>query len=453
MIPSILAFSANSLFRGALAHVWESSLVGLVVLGIIVACRAASADLRRALGWVGLLKFAVPAVVLAPLLGGVERMVERLAARPPGALVGALPGYRFLSMATATHHPLPAVLVDGLLGIWVVVSSILLVRWVLKAVAFRRELVARARPVPEGLSRRLAAAAVVAGVDSTPAVVVPSDSEGPGILGLFAPLLVLPSSLEDSLTPGELESILVHELVHLRRRDHLWGALRTCLLAVFWHNPVVWLLCRSVALETERACDEEVIRLTGAPQDYADGILKTVRLSLGPLDASLTGATGHSISSRIRSILNPQSKTESPSMKTIALSAACLVAVLSGFAGPSPDATAPSKPEAPAGQTFDMTKLDVLPKVLLQVRPVYPADMHAQGVNAEVTVDFIVDPAGAVRNAYALKSSRPEFARSAVEAVSQWRFEPGQVAGRKVNTHMQVPIVFTVTADHPNSKS
>ncbi len=38
-----------------------------------------------------------------------------------------------------------------------------------------------------------------------------------------------------------------------------------------------------------------------------------------------------------------------------------------------------------------------------------------------------------------------QFEAAAVAAVSQWKFAPGQKNGIAVGTHMQVPIVFTLT--------
>jgi outer membrane biosynthesis protein TonB len=58
-----------------------------------------------------------------------------------------------------------------------------------------------------------------------------------------------------------------------------------------------------------------------------------------------------------------------------------------------------------------------------------------------------------VRNAFAVRSSNPEFIKPALDSVNQWKFSPGKVAGKDVNTHMQVPIVFTMTADAPAQKS
>ena len=43
--------------------------------------------------------------------------------------------------------------------------------------------------------------------------------------------------------------------------------------------------------------------------------------------------------------------------------------------------------------------------------------------------------------------SQREFESAAVQAVSKWKFKPGRKGGRAVNTHMQVPIVFTLNED------
>jgi protein TonB len=70
--------------------------------------------------------------------------------------------------------------------------------------------------------------------------------------------------------------------------------------------------------------------------------------------------------------------------------------------------------------------------------------MKAQKASGVVLVDFIVDPEGSVKNAFAAKSSRPEFESAAIQAVSAWKFIPGKVNGSSVYTHMQVPIIFDV---------
>jgi TonB family protein len=91
------------------------------------------------------------------------------------------------------------------------------------------------------------------------------------------------------------------------------------------------------------------------------------------------------------------------------------------------------------------------PKAVYQTRPLYPFEMRRQKISGEVTVDFMVAKDGSVVNAYAIRSSRPEFAAFAVESVRQWHFRPGTKDGQPVDTHMQVPVVFTLDQKQPGS--
>ena len=145
-----------------------------------------------------------------------------------------------------------------------------------------------------------------------------------------------------------------------------------------------------------------------------------------------------------------------------------------------------------ATETFHISRLDRTPTPRFQARPQYPAELRSVSVEGEVVVDFIVDANGDVRNARSLRSTlrgdklvrrddgtgadvggavvkmseftvagpgggnatlngvdavqaKQQLEAAAVEAVSQWKFRAGQKGGRDVNTHMQIPIVFTVS--------
>jgi TonB family protein len=92
---------------------------------------------------------------------------------------------------------------------------------------------------------------------------------------------------------------------------------------------------------------------------------------------------------------------------------------------------------------YEVNQLDQLPAPSTRVPPVYPTEMREAGIGGEVLVDFIVDVNGEVKNAFAKKSTHREFEAAAVEAVSKWVFRAGRKNGRQINTHMQVPIVFS----------
>ena len=96
---------------------------------------------------------------------------------------------------------------------------------------------------------------------------------------------------------------------------------------------------------------------------------------------------------------------------------------------------------------IDFTTLDRTPTAKFQARPQYPFEMRRGGISGEVLVEFIVEANGAVRDARAVRSSQREFEDAAVQAVSKWKFRPGQKGGRDVATRMQVPIVFSLNAE------
>jgi RNA polymerase sigma factor (sigma-70 family) len=94
---------------------------------------------------------------------------------------------------------------------------------------------------------------------------------------------------------------------------------------------------------------------------------------------------------------------------------------------------------------FNLAQLDKIPVARYQARPVYPFELSRAGITGEATIGIIVDPEGNVREAYTVKTTRPEFGTAATEAVQKWKFQPGQKGGIPVNTRLQVPIVFSLS--------
>jgi protein TonB len=91
---------------------------------------------------------------------------------------------------------------------------------------------------------------------------------------------------------------------------------------------------------------------------------------------------------------------------------------------------------------FSLAELDQKPRVVFQRMPRYPMELRRQGRAGTVYVIFQVDTEGRVQRPRVQKSTDPAFEKPALEAVRQWKFEPGTRNGQKVPFKMRVPITF-----------
>jgi len=102
---------------------------------------------------------------------------------------------------------------------------------------------------------------------------------GPAVIGLFRPTIILPTAITDARSLQELEPILAHELIHIRRGDLWIGLLQLLASVVWWFHPLVWFTGRRLKLEIEQCCDEEVLAgLKCDPRLYARCLLEVLEL-------------------------------------------------------------------------------------------------------------------------------------------------------------------------------
>jgi beta-lactamase regulating signal transducer with metallopeptidase domain len=100
-------------------------------------------------------------------------------------------------------------------------------------------------------------------------VCVSSQVRVPTAIGFFEPLILIPSWAVAGLSASELESVLIHEFEHLRRRDDWTNLAQKMLGALLFFHPAVWWIESNLALEREMACDDAVLARTENPRAYA----------------------------------------------------------------------------------------------------------------------------------------------------------------------------------------
>ncbi len=97
---------------------------------------------------------------------------------------------------------------------------------------------------------------------------------GPAVVGLIWPTVLLPRVIVEGKSDSELEPLLAHELIHIRRGDLVWAMFQGLSTSLWWFNPLVWLADRRLTREAEQSCDEETIASLGcSPAVYARSLL------------------------------------------------------------------------------------------------------------------------------------------------------------------------------------
>jgi len=273
-----------------LHHLWQSTACILIAWALTLALRKNRAAVRHWLWLAASLKFLVPLSLLVSLGSQFGLRTATSSAQPQlSVIVNQISGPAGFAPVTAVPvstapDRLPAVL----FGLWFCGVAIALLVW------FRSWWHIRA-------VRRAATPLDL----SLPIPVMSSSARlEPGVFGVFRPVLLLPEGIATRLTPDQLQTVLAHELCHVRRRDNLTAVPHMLVETLFWFHPLVWWIGSRLADERERACDEAVLQIAGEPEVYAEGILQVCRLYLESPIACMSGISGADLRARVQRIMS-----------------------------------------------------------------------------------------------------------------------------------------------------
>ncbi len=110
-----------------------------------------------------------------------------------------------------------------------------------------------------------------------PLLVTPLVSS-PAAFGLLRPRVLVPPGLTESLGAGQLTWVLLHELIHVRRRDAWVASFQRLVQIAYVFHPAVWVANRLIDLQREYACDDAAIALSSdvPRRDCAAGFLVVI---------------------------------------------------------------------------------------------------------------------------------------------------------------------------------
>lgn len=195
---------------------------------------------------------------------------------------------------------------SAILIVWLIGMLLVLARLVVGTIRVQR-MVCSATPLTgswKDLSRELCHSLKL----RRPVRVLRSDeSVIPMTAGIWSAVVLLPNEA-DEWPADRRRVVLLHELVHVRRRDLLTQTLAQIACAFYWFNPLVWLAVRQLRKEQEWACDERVLATGIKASDYAGHLLEIGRkfyTRSWPAVTTTAIVRRSQLEQRLRAILKP----------------------------------------------------------------------------------------------------------------------------------------------------
>lgn len=95
----------------------------------------------------------------------------------------------------------------------------------------------------------------------------------PVTIGFLKPVILVPLAAVNHLSLQQMESVLLHEISHIRRHDYLINLAINIIKTVLYFNPFVKAFVQIVEKEREKSCDEMVLQFQYDSHEYATALL------------------------------------------------------------------------------------------------------------------------------------------------------------------------------------
>ncbi|MGI9241383.1 MAG: M56 family metallopeptidase, partial [Verrucomicrobiales bacterium] len=221
-------------------------------------------------------------------------------------------------------------IVAAVCGIWLGGALFVFGRWGAAALRFRR-LWRQAVPAGDsGLVDQFRQIAGELGLPRTPQLMTHRRIAVPMAGGLLRARVLLPNDC--ARWPEEdRRMVVLHELVHVKRRDALFHLLSSLVKALHWMNPLAWVVVRSVRASAECATDDRVLEDGSANPSYARLLVDFASRQMASSSPSTPAvassmAQPDTVESRVRRILDSGQRRARPGGIVVML-------IVGGFAG------------------------------------------------------------------------------------------------------------------------
>jgi beta-lactamase regulating signal transducer with metallopeptidase domain/beta-lactamase class D len=158
----------------------------------------------------------------------------------------------------------------------------------------------------------------------------------PMTIGWIYPLILIPPSSLLGLSPFQLQMIISHELIHIKRYDFLINFLQSVVETLLFYHPAAHWASRKIREEREYICDDLTLELCKDSVGYARALTKVARFQRQAEQLAVAATDGELKDRIYRLVSNAQNpgfskKSILPNVSAIVLLSLCLVIIFGGL--------------------------------------------------------------------------------------------------------------------------
>ncbi|MDQ6677443.1 MAG: M56 family metallopeptidase, partial [Acidobacteriota bacterium] len=288
-------------------------------------------------------------------------------------------------------------------------------------------------------SQKLAPAPVhIVQLGKLPRIAISWQITSPVSFGVWRPVILLPAEWS-AMSPDHQAAIVCHELLHLERHDWPAHLFEECCRAIFWYHPAVGYAVSRIRLFREQVVDREAVRRTNARDSYIHALLEAADFSGGSLLPAPSFARKHQLIQRIESLTKENRMSKPRTVVSLLFMSAVLFA-----AGRAALLALPAQSGAAkdSGKVYAMADGITPPRVAYKRDPDYTEQAKAAGIQGTVLLSIEISPKGIPQNLSVTRSLDPGLDQNALDAVQDWRFEPGLKDGEPVTVKATIEMNF-----------
>jgi TonB family protein len=245
--------------------------------------------------------------------------------------------------------------------------------------------------------------------------------------GVWRPLILFPAGAAD-WEESRVRAVLLHESAHVRRRDCLAKYLAQGTRALFWWNPLAWILAARLGREQELACDDAVLSAGVSADAYATILLDVARECSNSLVLGCAMTGSFPLRERLVHLFEWR-KDAMHTRRRIAIAIPLVLVAMTTVSF--------------AEKIYKIGPGIVAPKVLEKTsEPQYTPDAKAAKLEGTVGLTIVVGTDQRAHDIKVVKSLDKGLDASAVESIESWKFQPGTKNGKPVPVRAKIEVNF-----------